>query len=511
MRTNIENQAFKIDEKRPSFDKIYAKLSEERNRINSGFILSDKDDLYMYKTNRIANQSIYKTNRIKRNNKTLNLRHKRINPVAFLFAMSIILTLAYIGFGLMSTTAQFTTYNRIKNLHNKTLSLSLHNCNLLASQSNVKIGKIFHTKNNQNTYALTEEDKENGYKGMAVVDANSLNVYMGYNENQQMPMASTTKIITTIIALEKLNNYDAKVVVPEEAVGIPGSSMYLRSGEELTIKSLLYGTILQSGNDSATALAILSCGSMQNFIAEANALFAKLGLENTKLQNAHGLHDDNHYTTPTDLAKISAYALKNPIFKEIVSTKRYTVLPTNKTNECRYYKNKVKLLFDETLQQENITITGIKTGFTDEAGRCIVTSATHENKEYVVVLLNSPDMFTKATELVRAVANKFSYTQILPAHNHISKIQVTNANLEFVNICTKEQFSMVLNEDELKQLKIITNYENTLDGAVKSGTKVGELQILIGDELQFTTDIVTIEETTSTKYKDYLQRIIQKM
>ena len=176
---------------------------------------------------------------------------------------------------------------------------------------------------------------------MVVIEPNSNCVLEAFNENEKLPMASTTKIMTAIIAIE--NNADLTKVVsaPHKAVGIEGTSIYLRENEELSIKDLLYGLILASGNDSASALAIITSGSEDAFVQLMNNKVAELGLENTHFTNPHGLHDEQHFTTAIDLAKITAYAMQNDVFREIVSTKRHTISETKYTKE-RYLKNKQK-------------------------------------------------------------------------------------------------------------------------------------------------------------------------
>lgn len=157
-------------------------------------------------------------------------------------------------------------------------------------------------------------------KACAVIEVNSGKILYEKNADARLPMASTTKIATAITVIENCD-ISMTVKVPQEAQGVEGSSIYLKAGETLTVKELLYGLMLQSGNDSAVALAVAVGGSVENFAEMMNKTARKCGAENTHFVNPHGLHDDKHYTTAHDLALISVHAMKNPEFRNIVSAK----------------------------------------------------------------------------------------------------------------------------------------------------------------------------------------------
>lgn len=219
-------------------------------------------------------------------------------------------------------------------------------------------------------------------KSMLVMEASTGAAIYSKNADARLPMASTTKIMTAIVALEN-SSLDAKVKVSSKAAGTEGSSMYLRAGEILTVRDLLYGLMLPSGNDAANALAEFIGGEGEGFVALMNATAKKLGLENTNFTNPSGLPDNDHYTTATELAKITAYALENPDFVTIVSSKSYTVKGEGKTTRTLTNHNKLLSLYDGCI--------GVKTGFTKKAGRCLVSAATREGVTLVCVTLNAPD------------------------------------------------------------------------------------------------------------------------
>lgn len=225
-----------------------------------------------------------------------------------------------------------------------------------------------------------------------VMNVDSKKILHEQNIDKKMFMASTTKILTAIVIIENCNLSEV-VTITKKSVGVEGSSIYLEEGEKLTVKHLLYGLMLRSGNDCAETLALHCSGSIQEFCDLMNATASKIGAKNSNFVNPHGLHDDNHYTTARDLALISCYAIKNPVFKEIVSTKRI-VIPQITRHYNRVLINKNKML------NELEGATGIKTGYTKKAGRCLVTSCERNGVELVCVVLNCSPMFERSKTLL---------------------------------------------------------------------------------------------------------------
>ncbi|MGN1078006.1 MAG: D-alanyl-D-alanine carboxypeptidase family protein, partial [Candidatus Gallimonas sp.] len=217
-----------------------------------------------------------------------------------------------------------------------------------------------------------------------VTEVSSRRVLYEKNGDCDLPMASTTKVLTAILIIDDCN-LDEKVIVPAEAAGVEGSSVYLRAGDCLTVRDLLYGLMLRSGNDCAVALALHHSGTIAKFAQKMNEKAALLGAVNSRFANPHGLPDKRHYTTARDLALVAAYAMENETFCEIVSCKYYA--PKNWHN-----KNKMLYEYDGAI--------GVKTGFTLNAGRCLVTSAQRGEMKLVSVVLNSPQMYERSAELL---------------------------------------------------------------------------------------------------------------
>ncbi len=252
----------------------------------------------------------------------------------------------------------------------------------------------------------TPGDESTSAKAAVVMERNSGRILYQKNPNERLLMASTTKIATAITVLNMCDVSEV-VVVPKAACGVEGSSVYLNEGEHLTVKELLLGLMLRSGNDCAVALALHASGSVEKFAEQMNALACSLGCENTHFVNPHGLHSENHFTSAADLAKITCYALKNPIFAEIVGTKVAKI-----TNEfgtsSRILLNKNKLL------KRNKCFDGVKTGYTKAAGRCFVGSMTAGDMQVVCVVLNCAPMFQDAERLLVSASERYKLQCVVP-------------------------------------------------------------------------------------------------
>ncbi len=242
-------------------------------------------------------------------------------------------------------------------------------------------------------YADYGKEIQSSAYSMELIDGDTGETVFCKNANARREPASTTKICTAITVLEHWTNLDLPVPIPDEAIGVEGSSLYLERGEMLSVRDLLYGLMLQSGNDCAVALAIIVGDSVDGFVKLMNETAEKAGAKNTNFVNPHGLHHDDHYTTAHDLCAISYYAMQNETFREIVSTKRHKT-PYHDHEYCRNFPNKNKILFN--YEGGN----GIKTGYTRASGRCLVSSATRNGKTYICTVLNCGDMFEECMRLM---------------------------------------------------------------------------------------------------------------
>lgn len=252
-------------------------------------------------------------------------------------------------------------------------------------------------------------------KSAIVMEKTSKRVLYSKNCDERLPIASTTKIVTSLTVINNAN-LDDIVEIPGEACGIEGSSIYLRAGEHLTVRELLYGLMLRSGNDAAVALALHTAGSIERFADMMNETAANLGLRNCHFINPHGLHDDNHYCSANDLAVITCEALNNPEFCKIASTKTYRIANEG-YNYDRVLINKNKLLSNCDGAD------GVKTGYTKKAGRCFVGSATRNGMQVVVVVLNCGPMFEETASMLDAAFANYSLKTAVPINKVCGSIE----------------------------------------------------------------------------------------
>ena len=235
-------------------------------------------------------------------------------------------------------------------------------------------------------------------KSAILINSQTGEVLYEKNPDDKMLIASTTKIMTAVVVLDKCGMDDIVEVSPD-AANVEGSSAYLRAGEKLTVRELLYALMLSSGNDAAAALAIHVSGSIEKFAGDMNAKAKELGLENTSYKNPHGLDAEGHYSTARDLAKLTQYALKNNDFKDIVSTKTAAVGSRSLTNH-----NKLLWNIDGAI--------GVKTGYTKAAGRILVSAVERNGASYICVTLNDPDDWDDHTNIYNKVFSQIE--QSLP-------------------------------------------------------------------------------------------------
>lgn len=383
-------------------------------------------------------------------------------------------------------------------------------CSFFASSSVIIINESVNYAGRfvQNCYANnnSEEKRKNenltSAEAMATIEANSGRVLFCKNESKKLPMASTTKIITAIVAIENCKDLDKKQFIPKEAVGIEGSSIYLRANEMLSIRELLYGLMLRSGNDSAVAIAILIAGSVDNFVKLMNDFCKKLNLNDTNIITVNGLHDDNHYTTALDLARVTAYALANKTFAEIVSTKNAIIDDNNAKNGKRYLKNKNKLLW--TLDGSN----GVKTGYTKKAGRCFVGSATRGKMKIVCVVLNCVPMFEDCKSLIEKSFDEFRMITLF-RNGVITEKEILSSGQKFkLPVFLTEDLCYPLKDSELNYLSANIKFKENIELPLSHSNEIGEIEIMLKNNLIFSQKLYTIN-ADKTKEKSYFQKIIR--
>lgn len=321
-------------------------------------------------------------------------------------------------------------------------------------------------------------------KAMCVIEKDSQRVIYSKNQDEKLPMASTTKIMTAITVIQNCQNLQELIQVDDSAVGVSGTSIYLRQGEELTVEDLLYGLMLRSGNDAAVALACHISGSEKEFANLMNDMAKKIGANNSHFANPHGLDNPEHYTTAYDLALITGYALNNPIFKKIVSTKSHVIEATNKSDK-RYLTNKNKLL------SKLEGCCGVKTGFTSKAGRCLVSAIEQNETTYVCVVLNCGPMFEESSNLLTSASNEYRNRKIIDKNKEIFNEYIIDNNNGRLYLYANEDFSYPLTDAEMDKIKL--EYHVKLDNA-EIGDEVGEIKVFFDNHLIKIVKLITMNK-----------------
>lgn len=324
-----------------------------------------------------------------------------------------------------------------------------------------------------------------GGSGYAVIEVSSGRLLNGSNENLRLPMASTTKAMTALVVLENASLSDI-VEIPPAAVGIEGSSVYLKKGERFTVEELLYALMLRSGNDAAVALAVHTSGSVEEFVRKMNERAALMGLKDTKFVNPHGLHDENHYTTAYELALIAAEGLKNPHFKRIVSTKNIVI--DGEGHEKRYFANKNKILYNYE------GATGVKTGFTRDSGRCLIASAERNGMEVVAVALNYYDYFELTARLMDEAFGNFEMKEVVSPDTVYKKVPVTgNRKIKEAELRAKFSRKYPLKKDGSEMVETVVEAVDSIRAPHSSGEDVGSVKVFKDNRLIFEEKLYTID------------------
>ena len=332
-------------------------------------------------------------------------------------------------------------------------------------------------------------------KACVVIELESGRVLYQKNASNQLPMASTTKIITALVALEHGNQEDV-VKISSSAAGTEGSSMYLESGEVMTLRELLYGLMLASGNDAAVAIAE-HFGGMDAFVQLMNEKATAIGAKNSHFSNPNGLPDESHYSTAADMARITAYALKNPDFAQIVSTKSYRVEGEGKAYP-RMLTNHNKLL---SMYEGCI---GVKTGFTKTAGRCLVSAAKREGMTLICVTLNAPDDWNDHMNLYNHLFDTYQLQEVLNPVTILGEIPVSGSDVLFLPFAAAEGFSYPLAEGETLTTKLVP--QESISAPVQTETHCGQLEILLGTTTVKTVPLIVKGEAEKQLIPEAIKR-----
>ncbi len=346
----------------------------------------------------------------------------------------------------------------------------------------------------RNNYSL--EIPKIGAESIAVIDAESRSLLFSKGSGIIRGMASTTKIMTALVAIEN-GNLNEEFKIPKEAVGIEGSSVYLTEGEPLTLSELLYCLLLESGNDAATAIAVCVGGSVEGFVNLMNARAEEIGLKHTHFTNPHGLSDYEHHTTAEELAYITAEAMEYPIFGEIVATKSFKVR-RNGIENGRVLTNHNKLIGNYE------GISGVKTGYTQKDGKCLVSSAERNGLRLIAVTLKDNAPTANHKILLDLGFEKFAMVKVAKAGEITAAVPLNNGEKEFVPLCNTEDISVCLPKGAKYEIELVV--PEYADAPVWEGEIFGEARVLCNGKEVYIINL-EITETVKIKEKSFWEKL----
>lgn len=320
-----------------------------------------------------------------------------------------------------------------------------------------------------------------------VISALTGEVIFEKNAHERRPMASTTKIMTAITAIEN-SSVDESVKISRNADMQEGSSAYVDAGSEMLMGDLLYGLMLNSGNDAAMAIAEHIAGSSEEFARLMNKKALEIGADDTSFVNPSGLDDELHYTTAHNLALIARCAMKNPQFREIVSTKSVLKHPVGSDKEL-WFINHNKLLG----RYEGCI--GIKTGYTKTAGRCFVSAAERDGMTFIAVTLNDPNDWSNHEKMLDYAFDRCSAKEIVAKGQCMKTVSAGGKKYE---LKAAESFTVPFVQGETREINIKTHFMSDLAPPINAGEKVGYMEILYNGEKIGSVDINSEEDIYSS-------------
>ncbi len=336
-------------------------------------------------------------------------------------------------------------------------------------------------------------------KAAVVIEQSSGRVLFAQNENEPLPMASTTKIMTALVAIEQGNLADVVAIDPS-CVGIEGSSAYLEAGEKLTLEDLLYALMLVSGNDAAEAIALHVGGNRQNFIVQMNETAKGLNLTQTHFENPHGLPAEGHQTTALELAQITRRAYAYESFRTIVSTVRKKI-PWQGRDYDRVLTNKNKML--RLYEGAN----GVKTGYTKKAGRCLVSGARRNGMQLICVVLGCPDMWNESMALLDTAFEQYEMVDVLDSLLPACSLPVEDTE-ESVSLLPAFDVALPLKADETTQVELVVPEQVPLP--VARGQYLGYANISVNETLLYEVPLLADRDVSRPSFSaQYLERLLR--
>ncbi len=339
--------------------------------------------------------------------------------------------------------------------------------------------------------------------GAVLIDAKTGQILFEKNAYEQLPPASTTKIMTAILAIES-NRLEENATISAKAANTSGSSMYLEKGQIITLHELLTGLMLRSGNDSAIAIAEFISGSVDDFVVLMNEKAKELGAYHTHFQNPNGLPTPNHYSSAYDLAWITRYAMNNPIFAEIVNTKHTNV----DWKDSRGYNHEQNLKNTNKLLWMLAEADGVKTGTTTEAGPCLVASATKKNQRLIAVILHDKSRWQNSQNLLQWGFDNYELFEYANSGAFIDSVAVEGGFGENVDAILSSDAAMVVEEAKKGSVTVDIDIPDKIKAPVYQGQKIGELKLLVDNNVVKKVDLLA---QSSVEEKTFVRVIFNKL
>lgn len=363
------------------------------------------------------------------------------------------------------------------------------------------------------------DDIETYSNDILALDAESGNILYNKNGMEKVYPASTTKILTAILAIENLKLDDIIECSKTAIYSTPfeSSSMYLRVGEQISVKDLLYGLLLQSGNDAANVLAEAVSGNIDDFVILMNKKLKEIGCDNTNFTNTHGFHEEDHYTTPYDMAKLMQYALKNNTFKEFIETNYMEVDKTNKTNEIRYYSNTNKMINTKSEYYYEYCVGG-KTGYTEEARGTFVGYGEKDGKKVIVSTFDGSQNVSgkQARFLDSKILFDYCFTKYqknIVFSKESFKFTITDQkNSKIYTIGINDDIKALYDNTDLNIDYNISLSDNIKLDTIAVGNDVGSIEIYAKNEqnnLMLTSNLVCTSVASFVNYQKLIWNVLK--
>ena len=334
-------------------------------------------------------------------------------------------------------------------------------------------------------------------RSSVLIDGASGKIIFEKNARERLGPASTTKIMTALVALENMPP-ETKIKVDPRAVGVEGSSAYLRAGDEYTLSELIYAMMLSSANDAAAAIAYAVGGDIGGFADMMNEKANRLGLCDTHFENPHGLDGEEHFTTAYDLALIARAALGNELFRAVVSTKNTTI---GKGETCRALHNHNRLLF------EYDDIIGVKTGFTKRCGRTLVSAARRDGVTLICVTLGDGDDWRDHRRLLDAGFELYENVTVCEKNDIFLTVRVCGGENEKIGVTNDEIIQLYLPKNR-GEIKVRFELPEFVYAPVTAGDIIGRAVFSLDGEDIASAELISVSDCPKTQKKNFFERLL---